>query len=105
VSKQRLVSTRYELTAEMWRHPGPAGWHFVTLPTDLAAELKARNADSGRAFGTVPVHVTVGQSTWTTSLFADAKSASYLLPIKAAIRQREAVGDDDTATLTLEISS
>jgi len=103
VSSRRAGPTRYALSAEVWRHAGPAGWHFVTLPTDLADELKARNAGDGRAFGTVPVNVTVGRSTWTTSLFADTKSGSYLLPIKAEIRRREALGDGDTATLEFDV--
>jgi hypothetical protein len=104
VSRQRAAPKRYALTAEVWRHPGQAGWHFVTLPTDLADELKARSAGGGRAFGTIPVLVTVGQSTWATSLFADTKSASYLLPIKAEVRHREGLADGDTATLALELS-
>lgn len=62
-----------------------------------------RGTSGGRAFGSVPVQVTVGRSTWATSLFADAKSASYLLPIKAEIRRRAGLGDGDIATLTLEI--
>jgi hypothetical protein len=99
VSKQHAAPTRYALTARVWRHPGPPSWHFVTLPTDLADELKARSASGPRAFGAVPVRVTVGQSTRATSLFADTNSASYLLPIKAEIRLGEALADGHTATL------
>jgi hypothetical protein len=36
-------------------------------------------------------------------LFADNKSSSYLLPIKADIRRREDVAVGDTVTLTLDL--
>jgi hypothetical protein len=93
----------YEVTGEVWLHPGNAGWHFVTLPVELADEIRARYAAAHRPFGSVPVRATVGSTTWTTSLFADARSSSYLLPIKAHVRRREHIEDGDTATVTLEL--
>jgi hypothetical protein len=89
------------LTAEVWLYPGRAGWHFVTLPPDIADEVRARSAGSGKAFGSVSVQVTIGGTTWTTSLFADNKSASYLLPLNASVRRREGLQDGDTVTLTI----
>ena len=35
---------RYEMRAEIWVYPGKGGWHFVTLPTDVAARIKAAMA-------------------------------------------------------------
>jgi uncharacterized protein DUF1905 len=91
----------YTITAELWRYPGPAGWHFVTLPPDVADDVRARS--EARPFGSVSAEVTLGDTTWSTSLFADTKSASYLLPVKAAVRGREGVADGDTVTLTLAL--
>ena len=33
----------YQLTGEVWRYAGKGGWHFVTLPVELADELAARH--------------------------------------------------------------
>ncbi len=95
----------FTFTAELWLHPGPAGWHFLTLPPALADEVSDRTAAAARAFGSVPVRVTIGSSSWSTSLFPDARSASYLLPVKAAIRRRERLGSGDAVRATIRPSS
>jgi hypothetical protein len=35
-------ATTFEARGEVWLYPGDAGWHFVTLPPDLADETRAR---------------------------------------------------------------
>ena len=89
--------------AEVWRHAGKGGWHFVTMPPDVADDIRARTATSARPFGTVATRVTLGSSTWETSLFADTRSGSYLLPLKAAVLTLERVGDGDVVALELEL--
>ncbi len=42
-----------------------------------------------RNFGSIRVTVTIGETSWQTSLFRDTMSNSYLLPVKAAIRRKE----------------
>lgn len=74
--------------AELWEHDGPAAWYFVSLPFDVADDIEA-TAASGTAFGSVRVEVTVGQTTWRTSLFPDAGRATYVLPVKQAVRSAE----------------
>jgi len=47
--------------------------------------------------------VTVGGSTWSTSVFPDTKRGSYLLPVKKAVRTAEGVGDGDDVDVSLEV--
>ena len=91
-----------EFTGELWRHPGKGGWVFVTLPADLADEIGARFAH--RPFGSVGVRARIGGTRWETSLFADTRRASYLLPVKADVRRRERIDDGDVVTVGLEIA-
>jgi hypothetical protein len=49
----------------------------------------------------IPVHVRIGKSEWTTSLFP--KDGRYLVPIKASIRQAEKLEEGDIVTLRLEV--
>ena len=37
-----MAEPTYTLSAKVWRYPGDAGWHFVTLPGELADEIRAR---------------------------------------------------------------
>ena len=46
-------------TAELWRYPGKGGWHFVTLPDEIADEVRARSGPR-HGFGSVRVRVTLG---------------------------------------------
>jgi hypothetical protein len=92
----------FTFAAEAWLSPGEAGWHFVTLPADVADEIRVRTAGE-RPFNSVPVTVTVGATSWDTSLFADRKSASYLLPLKAEIRRRERIAAGDPVKVTVEL--
>ena len=85
----------HEFEAELWRHTGEAAWHFVTLPDDLADALRAWHAEQHRPFGSLRVTATIGETTWATSLFADTKRGSYLLPVKAEVRRREQIVDGD----------
>jgi hypothetical protein len=93
----------HSVTAELWRHPGEAGWHFVTLPPELAGGIRARSADSTRAFGSVPVRVAIGRTSSSTSLFADTRTKSYLLPVKAEVRRREGIGHGDAVVVAITL--
>ena len=86
--------------AELWEWEGDAAWHFVTLPTDIADDI-ADVAPAGTGFGSVRVEVTVGGTTWRTSLFPDKKTGSYVLPVKKSVRQAESLTVGDAVTVTL----
>ena len=92
----------FTFAGEVWLYEGEAPWHFVTLPAEIADEIRARRAGE-RPFNTVPVTVTIGATSWHTSLFADRKSASYLLPLKAEIRDREQITAGDRVTVNVEL--
>lgn len=77
-----------DFEAELWRHDGEAGWHFVTLPPGVAERVREQ-AGEPRGFGSVRVEVTIGGTTWRTSVFPDARSGSFVLPVKAEVRRRE----------------
>jgi hypothetical protein len=86
------VST-FEFTADLWRYTGEAAWYFVTLPHDIADDIDEITRDARRGFGSVRVEVTVGATTWNTSIFPDTKSESFVLPVKKAVRVAEDLGD------------
>jgi Domain of unknown function (DUF1905) len=94
---------RFEFDAPLWRHPGADGWHFVSLPPDISADIMEITAGIRRGFGSVRVAATVGTTTWRTSLFPDSKAGTYLLPVKRAVRDAEHLdaGDDIRAQLEL----
>ncbi|KRF35439.1 DUF1905 domain-containing protein [Nocardioides sp. Soil805] len=76
--------------ATVWEHSpdGPGSWHFLTVPGDVSDDIAAE-AGPPRGFGSVRVVVTIGSTTWRTSLFPDSKAGSYVLPLKKAVRVAE----------------
>ncbi len=56
-----------------------------------------------RGFGAVRVHVEAAEQAWDTSVFPDATSGSFVLPVKKAIRVAADVGEGDDLTLTLSL--
>lgn len=92
----------FTFDAPVWEHEGPGSWHFVSLPPDVADEIAERAEGRTGGFGSVRVEVTVGGSTWRTSLFPDARRGTYVLPMKKPIRTAEALVDGSWATVRLQ---
>ncbi|MFB9832538.1 DUF1905 domain-containing protein [Actinoallomurus acaciae] len=77
-------------------------WTFVSLPAEESDEIRDLTAGARRGFGSLRVRVSVGGSTWTTSIFPDG-TRGYVLPIKRAVRTAEALDVGDVATVTVEL--
>lgn len=93
---------RYEFTAELWLYPGEAGWVFATLPVDDAEEIDEL-VPHKRGFGSVKVTARIGATEWSTSIFPDKASGSYLLPVKRPVRTKEKVDVGDEVVITLSV--
>ncbi len=94
----------YKVRSKVWKYPGMAGWFFLSVPKATAATIKKTQAGRPRVgWGAIKVEATLGTTVWRTSIFPDAKSGTYLLPLKAAIRKKEGVGEDDTVSYTLRL--
>ena len=93
----------FSFTAEIWLWKGDAAWHFISLPTNIADEIADLAVGQTRGFGSVRVEVTSGVAQWTTSIFPDKKSGTYILPIKKDVRRQLecAAGDEMTVTLRM----
>ena len=93
----------FEFAALLWRYPGADGWHFVSLPSEISADITDLTLGTRRGFGSVRVAVTVGATSWRTSIFPDSKSGAYLLPMKRAVRMAEHFEAGDEVRARLEI--
>lgn len=72
-------------------YQGHAAWCFVTVPKATSAIIKKKFDSKKAGWGSIRVAVTVGKTRWETSIFPDSKSASYVLPLKAAVRKKEQI--------------
>ena len=94
----------FEFAAPLWRYPGDDGWYFVSLPARISADVSDVAAGIRRGFGSVRVAVTVGATSWQTSVFPDSKTGAYLLPVKKAVRAAEHLKAGDQVQAKLHIA-
>ena len=90
-----------EFSGEIWFWRGPAPWYFVTVPEAQSSDLKAILGFVTYGWGMIPVKARIGNTEWKTSMFP--KNGSYIVPIKANVREAEALDVGDNVTVRLEI--
>ena len=93
----------FEAELWIWDARRADSWTFVSLPADASEEIRELAGGRRRGFGSVRVRVTVGGSSWLTSIFPDAGRNAYVLPIKRAVRKAEKLEAGDLATVTVEL--
>jgi len=91
----------FSFSTDIWQYQAKGGWHFITLPLQIAEEIKF--FASTNKWGSVRVAVTIGTSEWKTSLFPDSKSGTYFLPVKAEVRKRQKIDAGDDVTVALKV--
>jgi hypothetical protein len=97
------VELRFTAELWIWDARRDDSWYFVTLPHDHADAIDDAVGPDRRGFGSVRVEVTVGATTWRTSIFPDSKANSFVLPIKKAVRDRERLTMDAPVDVTVVV--
>lgn len=95
------VDMEFVATVWRWQARRTDTWTFVSLPESLADEVLELAGQVTRGFGSVRVDVTVGATSWRTSIFPG--STTYVLPLKRAVRAAEGIeiGDEVRVQLSL----
>ena len=94
-----------EFEAELWQWDARKAdtWTFVSVPAEVSEEIRDRAAALPPAgFGSVRVAVTIGRSSWQTSVFP-GNDGRYGLPVKKSVRRAEGVESGDRVRVRLEI--
>ncbi|MFC5666592.1 DUF1905 domain-containing protein [Kitasatospora misakiensis] len=95
---------KFDFEAELWIWEARRAdsWTFVRLPAEASEEIRDLAAGPRRGFGSLRVRVTIGDSSWRTSIFPGGGGA-YVLPVKRAVRKAEDLDAGDTAAVTVEL--
>lgn len=89
-------------SADMFEWRGPAPFYFIRVPADDCTVIRDVASMVTYGWGVIPVTLTIGSSTVTTSLFP--KDGGYLVPVKNAVRLPESIHVGDHVTVTLSIA-
>lgn len=93
----------YKFSAKVKVYPGAATWYFIILPKSVAREIDFVHGHHKAGFGSLRVKVTIGGTSWQTSIFTDTKARSYMLPLKAEVRKAEGIEAGSSVAVELEI--
>lgn len=93
----------YTFRAKLWKWSGKDAWHFLTLPKAESKEIRELFGDGKRGFGSLRVRVTVGETSWDTSIFPSAKDKAYLLPVKASVRKDEGLHEGKVVQFSIQL--
>jgi translation initiation factor IF-1 len=83
-------------TATIEKTPGKGGWHYVRIPDNVRVELRDMSGKSGN----VPVLVTIGKSTWSSTTMSMGEQR-WFVAVKADIRKTENVSEGDTVSVRI----
>ncbi len=103
-----MLDLSFEFAGECWLWQAEKGaWHFITLPQDKSEEIKYFDEnmhEKQRGWGAVRVLVTIGDTSWETSIFPASQLGAYILPVKADVRKKEKIHAGDQVSVHLKIN-
>ena len=105
------VGGTWDAAGPLWRWqskakdgtPSPVSWFFITIDGPVAEAIRAASPGRTAAWGSVYVSVTIGATTWRTSLFPSKQVGGYMLPVKAVVRKAERLTEGDVVQARLTI--
>lgn len=80
-------------------------WHYLAITGDVVDAIRAAAPGRKAAWGSVYVTVTLGGTSWNTSLFPSKDIGGYFLPLKLAVRKKEKVAEGDVVNITLALQA
>lgn len=98
-----MKEIKYEFSARTWQHSPPGGWHFVSLPADMAKEIRENFGWQEEGWGRLKATAEIGISVWKTAIWFDTKHQTYILPLKAEIRKKEEIEPDKNIKIIIWI--
>lgn len=90
----------FEFGSAVWLHTG-GSWYFLTVPADVSDDIRGLTEGLRGGWGSVRVGVTIGRTTWRTSVFPAGEE--FVLPVKKAVRTAEDLADGSPVQVRLEL--
>ena len=94
---------KYHFQAKIWQYKANGGWHFVSIPKHLSKEIRDHFKWQEEGWGRMKVKVELDMMRWDTSIWFDTKAQTYLLPVKADVRQKLGLSANDIVDMKILI--
>ena len=93
--------TKYQFKAKLWKNKSEGGWYFVTIPKNYSKEIRSHLQWQEEGWGRMKTVAKIKDIQWKTSIWFDSKGQSYVLPIKAIIRKKASLKENDLLTISI----
>lgn len=93
----------YSFTAKVWQHNSTGGWYFVSLPKEMAKEIRSQLKCQEEGWGRLKAKAELKTIQWETAIWFDTKADTYILPLKADIRKKGNIRLHDSLEITVYI--
>jgi len=94
---------KYAFSSKIWKYNGTGGWFFISLPKDISREIRENSGWQEEGWGRMKAAAEVKGFTWDTAIWFDKKQATYLLPLKAEIRNKAGLQLNDIIAVSVSI--
>lgn len=71
------MTNTFQFKAKLWLYPRKTAWVFINVPPKITEEIDYFHTHNKRGFGSLPIKVMIGSTTWKTSIFPDKKNKTY----------------------------
>ena len=85
------VKIHYTFESMLWQPASPGGWHFISLPVEMAREIRDNSKWQEEGWGRMKAKAKIRETLWDTAIWYDTKLNTYILPVKADIRKKEKI--------------
>ena len=92
---------KYNFDSKTWKYNGQSGWTFISLPENMAKEIRDNLKNEEEGWGRLKATAKIGKTEWETAIWFDTKMNTYLLTLKAAIRKKEKIEIDKILAVTI----
>lgn len=98
-------TVRFQFEGAVWSYRNPNAVYFVSLPPELSDDILDLVGTSLNPWGTVPLHATINDFTFYTSMFPRKDRGCYDLPLNARVRKRLRIAEGDIVMVRIEIDA
>jgi hypothetical protein len=93
----------FEFSNALWEWRGPAPFYFLSVPAEMAVEIREAARVVSYGWGMIPVIAQIGGIEFKTSMFA--KDGTYVLPIKSIVRVPLKLQVDDQVEVWMRLGA
>jgi len=77
------------------------GWHYIEVPEAVVDQLRTQAIGRREFWGSIPIHVTLGATTWPTSVMCSRNPEFHFVPINKSVRLDEHVTEGVVVSVSL----